>query len=358
MDRLGRVIDANLNRASEALRVLEDAARFGLESASLCGRLKAMRHRLRAAAAAVPPERLRSGRDVDGDPGREISLGSESVRADWPAVAAAAGGRLAEALRSIEELLKIEGVSLDRAAAAEIERLRYESYALAAEVERGLLAARPRQWRLCLLLTADRCELPWELVLAEAIAGGAEAVQIREKGLADRTLLQRIRRAIEIARPAGAAVVVNDRVDLALAAGADGVHLGQEDLPVARARAIAGSELLIGASTHSLEEAEAALAQGADHLGVGSIFQSGLKPKLVPAGAAYLRAFLAGHPGVPHLAIGGISPENAAIVAAAGGRGIAVSSAICGSADPRGVAERLCEALRGTPQAAGQAGAK
>jgi thiamine-phosphate pyrophosphorylase len=347
MDRLGRVIDANLNRASEGLRVLEDAARFGLESASLCGRLKSMRHRLRVAVAAVPAERLRRGRDAEGDPGRGITVPTESVRADWPAVAAAAGGRLAEALRSIEELLKVQGVAADATAASEVERLRYESYAIAAEVERGLVAMQPRQWRLCLLLTEDLCTLPWPQVLAEAIAGGADAVQIREKGLADAALLERVRRAIGIARPAGAAVVVNDRVDLALAAGADGVHLGQEDLPVSKARAIAGGELLIGASTHSLEEAEAAIAQGADGLGVGSMFATALKPSLEPTGLAFLQAFLARHPGVPHLAIGGISPANAAAVAAAGGRGVAVSSAICGASDPRGVAERLCEAIGG-----------
>lgn len=359
MDRLGRVIDANLNRASEALRVLEDAARFGLESAAICGRLKAMRHRLRGAVSVVPTERLRRGRDAEGDPGREITVASESVRTDWPAVAAAAGSRLAEALRSIEELLKLPEVAADAgAAAAEVERLRYESYTLAAAVERGLLARRPRQWRLCLLLTEALCRLPWPEVLAEAIAGGAEAVQIREKGLADAALLARIRQAIEIARPAGAAVVVNDRVDLALAAAADGVHLGQGDLPVERARAIAGGDLLIGASTHSIEESDAAIAAGADLLGVGAMFQSPLKPELAPAGIASLRAFLARHPGVPHLAIGGITPDNAGAIAAAGGRGVAVSSAICGSQDPRGVAARLCEAIASAAPGLRSAGAE
>jgi len=345
MDRIGRVLDANLNRASEALRVLEDAARFGLSSETLCGRLKALRHRLRSALGAVPRERLRSGRDVDGDPGRTVSTDSESTRADWPAVIAAAGGRLAEALRSIEEILKIRGVVESPEPAAEIERLRYDSYDLAATVERGIAARRSRPWRLCLLLTVEHCRAPWQRVLSEAIAGGADAVQVREKSRADRDLLEHLRRVIEIARPAGASVVVNDRVDLALAAGADGVHLGQGDLPIARARAIAGGELLIGASAHDLAEADAAIAAGADGLGVGAIFPSALKPGLAPSGLAFLRNLLERHPGVPHLAIGGISPENAGEVAAAGGRGVAVSSALCGSDDPRGVAERIVAAL-------------
>ena len=202
-------------------------------------------------------------------------------------------------------------------------------------------AGHARQWRLCLLLTRALCRHRWETVLEQAIAGGVDAVQVREKSMEGGALVAHARAVREICAPRGVAVIVNDRLDVALAAGADGVHLGTDDLPLRDARRIAGRLFLIGASTHSLDEARAALAAGADHCGVGAMYESGLKPGLAPSGEAYLRAFVREFPHVPHLAIGGIAPGRVAALARAGCRGVAVSSAICGADDPAAVARAI-----------------
>lgn len=344
--RVLRVIDANSNRAREALRVLEDSARFAGGLGPVAARLKFMRHRLQEALAAVPAGSRQGARDVAGDPGREVATEAEGRRADQAAVAAAAGGRLAEALRSLEECLKIEGVLGAAAgeaaeAARSIERLRYESYEVCPIVERALAARRPRQWRCCVLLTVADCRGEWKAVLRAALAGGADAVQVREKTGADGDRLAHVRRVIELARPEGAAVVVNDRVDLAVVADADAVHLGRDDLPIERARSIAGRDLLIGASAHDLAEATEAISAGADLLGIGCMFASETKPDLACAGPATLAAVLEAIPGVRHLAIGGISPGNIGTLVAAGAGGVAVGRAVTASEDPRGVVERL-----------------
>jgi thiamine-phosphate pyrophosphorylase len=205
--------------------------------------------------------------------------------------------------------------------------------------------ARGAQWRLCLLLTRGQCRLPWDAVLERAIAGGVDAVQVREKSLDDAELLAHARAVRAICAPRGVATIVNDRVDIALAAEADGVHLGTGDLPLRAARGIAGDALVIGASTHSLAEARAAIEAGADLCGVGAMYPSSLKPSLAPSGEAYLRAFLREFPLFPHLAIGGVAPGRVAALARAGCQGVAVSSAICGAEDPEAVARAIVSEL-------------
>jgi thiamine-phosphate pyrophosphorylase len=212
--------------------------------------------------------------------------------------------------------------------------------------------ARGAQWRLCLLLTRGQCRLPWDAVLERAIAGGVDAVQVREKSLDDGELLAHARAVRAICAPRGVATIVNDRVDIALAAEADGVHLGTGDLPLRDARRIAGDALVIGASTHSLAEARAAIDAGADLCGVGAMYPSSLKPSLAPSGEAYLRAFLREFPLFPHLAIGGVAPGRVAALARAGCRGVAVSSAICGAEDPEAVARAIGAELAERPGAA------
>jgi thiamine-phosphate pyrophosphorylase len=205
---------------------------------------------------------------------------------------------------------------------------------------------------VCVLLTERLCAHGWRETLAAAIAGGADCIQVREKEMPTRALADRVRAVVDAARPAGVAVVVNDRADVALACGADGVHVGQDDLSVRDVRRMAGDRLLVGVSTHSLEEARAAAEAGADVCGVGAMFATSLKPAIAPGGAAYLREYLAHFARVPHLAIGGVTPANVGELAAAGCRGVAVSSAVCGARDPAAAVRALREAL-----AAGDAGA-
>ena len=336
-----RMIDANLNRAREALRTVEDVARFAWNDAAVAEEAKALRHALQSAVAAIPPERLALARDVAGDVGTAIAGANEYARGDASSVAVAAGKRLTEALRVIEEAAK----TVDPAVARAVEALRYRASALDARATLRASLSRPRQWRLCVLVTRALCRLPWDEVVSRAIDGGADAIQVREKDMCIRELVAHARAVRAICAPRGVAVVVNDRLDVALAAGADGVHLGTDDLPVAEARRIAGASLLIGASTHSLDEARAVVDAGADHCGVGAMYASGLKPGLAPSGEGYLRAFVAEFPQTPHLAIGGIAPGRVAALARAGCRGVAISSAVCGADDPAGVARAVCAEL-------------
>lgn len=332
-----RMIDANTNRAREALRTLEDVARFAWNDRGIAEEAKSLRHALQSAIAAIPAAELAAARDVSGDIGTALEGANEYAREDLSAVAQAAGGRLSEALRVIEEAAKVLG---DAVLARAIEAVRYRSYALAAEVTLRVARTRPRQFSLCLLLTRAMCRRDWREVTRAAVDGGVDLVQVREKDLDAGELVAHVR-AVRDVIGARATLVVNDRLDVALAADADGVHLGTSDLPLREARKIAGPRFLIGASTHTLEEARAAVAAGADLCGVGAMYASALKPELTPSGEAYLRSFLAEFPCVPHLAIGGIAAGRVAALAHAGCRGIAVSSAICAADAPGDVARAL-----------------
>ncbi len=357
MTAAARMIDANANRAREALRVMEDVARFALDDSGLTADLKSLRHDLRAALERLPPGWLEAGRDTPGDVGTAITAEREHARAGVADVAIAAGKRLSEALRVIEEVGKI---TLDPSLARAVEALRYRSYELDRRLNQAVRSGQAQQWRVCVLLTESLCRHPWRDVVEAALAGGADCIQLREKDLPGRALIERAAWIIERARPAGSAVIVNDRLDVALASGADGVHVGQEDLSVAQVRAVCGRALLVGVSTHDRKEAEAAVRAGADYCGVGAMFASPLKPQRPPSGPDYLRWFIATYPAVPHLAIGGITPENLEPLLSAGVRGVAVSTAVCAAEDPgrvvaeltsaieRGGVERISEALRGS----------
>ncbi len=340
-DDVQRILDANANRAREAARVMEDAARFVLNDAKLAGDLKQFRHDFRRAVDHLPARyALELHRDTPGDVGTALSTDSETRRQSVQAVAVAAGKRLSEALRCLGEY----GKTLDGDFAGAIEALRYRGYDLETRLHRAMGAGRVSQWRLCVLLTADQCvHHDWLDVAEAAVAGGADCVQLREKQIEAGELCDRAARLIErIDRQA--AVIINDRVDVALATGADGVHLGTDDLPLDAARQLAGRSLWIGASTHSLAEAKRAVAGGADYCGVGMVFSSSTKQRR-RSGLAYVRRFVERYAHVPHLAIGGIGPDNIDQVVGNGAKGVAVSASVCGAAKPRQVARRLRRAL-------------
>jgi thiamine-phosphate pyrophosphorylase len=177
------------------------------------------------------------------------------------------------------------------------------------------------------------------------LEGGVDMVQLRDKEADDEQILRAgadFRRACDAH---GALFWINDRPDLALAAGADGVHLGQGDIPVAEAREQLGPELLIGLSTHTPEQFDAGLASGADELSVGPVLETPTKPGRLAAGLGYVR-YAAAHPGAkPWFAIGGIDLDNVREVLAVGAERIVVVRAIRDASDPRAAAAALREAL-------------
>ena len=171
--------------------------------------------------------------------------------------------------------------------------------------------------------------------LAElAIAGGADTIQFRQKEGATRVLIRMAEHMQRLCAGAGVTFIVNDRVDVAIAAGANGVHLGQEDFPIPLARKLLGEEAIIGGSASTLEEARQCLLDGADYVGFGPVFPTASKQDAAPAsGLDLLRRVVDAIP-LPIIAIGGITQENASRVAKAGVHGIAVISAVCCQKDP------------------------
>ena len=346
-----RLIDANANRAREALRVMEDAARFLLDDAEIAGELKRLRHDLAAALAAFPDAPLH--RDTPGDVGTTLTTDAEGKRAATRDVVTAAGKRLSEALRALEEVAKIPPTppthaAAERSEAAGItfEALRYRGYDLEQRLALRFAGGQARQWRLCVLLSEQLCtHHDWLDVAHAAIDAGADCLQLREKSLPGGELVQRTRALLEIARPRGVTVILNDRPDAARIAGADGVHLGQTDLPCREVRKWAGNGLLIGVSTRRLDQARTAVDDGADYCGVGPMFATTTAPeKTELAGPEYLRRYRDEVP-LPHLAIGGITPDNVAELVAAGVRGVAVSSSVCGARHPGEAVRKLLAAL-------------
>ena len=184
-----------------------------------------------------------------------------------------------------------------------------------------------------------------EVVLDAAIHGGCRMVQLREKEWPSGRLLPLAERLLTRARRAGVTFIVNDRVDLAVVLGADGVHLGQEDLPARAARTLLRPGMIVGVSTHSMAQAHAARDDGADYVAVGSMFATATKPDFELVGPALIRELRRDIP-VPMVGIGGITDKNAAEVVRAGADGVAVISAVCAAPDPAAATRRLLEAIR------------
>lgn len=181
-------------------------------------------------------------------------------------------------------------------------------------------------------------------ILDGVIAGGGRLVQFREKEWPLRRCLPLLEDLRRRAKQAGIGFVVNDRLDLALAVEADGLHLGQDDLPASVARRLLPPSMFLGVSTHSLEQARQAEREGADYVAVGAIFPTSTKPEFQLVGLDLLRK-VRGQVRAPLVAIGGITAGNAAQAIEAGADGVAVISAVCGARDPAEATRRLLERI-------------
>ncbi|MGL4465673.1 MAG: thiamine phosphate synthase, partial [Planctomycetia bacterium] len=349
VDRMdaARIVDANANRAREALRVMEDYARFVLEDRELGRTIKELRHELRDALGFLPAHWLTAARDAVGDVGATVDAADEHHRRDLPAVAVANCKRAQEALRSMEECAKLESV----AAAMKLERLRYRLYTVekrltvlgrSADLSTGPLAGRVLYW----LIDPNECAGTLDWMIAQGAAGGVGVVQLRDKRSSDRELLDVARAVRRYTREAGVLFIVNDRPDLARLVRADGVHVGQDDLPVREVRRLVGPDLLVGVSTHTIEQAREATAEGADYIGVGPVFPSKTKSFTEFPGLAFVRQ-VAEEIMTPAYCIGGVTPENTPTVVAAGGARVAVAGALSSTPEPSGVARAFRAALGG-----------
>ncbi|TKB06943.1 thiamine phosphate synthase [Desulforhopalus sp. IMCC35007] len=196
-----------------------------------------------------------------------------------------------------------------------------------------------------LYLVTDRglsCGRSLVEVVAAAIEGGVSCVQLREKNCSTRTFIEEAMALQNLLRPKSIPLIINDRIDVAMAVGADGVHLGQDDMPLGDARRILGEQVIIGISVESVADARRAAAGGADYLGVSPVFATPTKTDTAePLGLEGLRA-IRKTVDLPLVAIGGVNVQNCASVIAAGADGLAVVSAIVSAPSPQKAAEELC----------------
>ena len=342
-----RLLDANLDRAREGLRVIEDWCRFGLERPDLVSRTKDFRQRLGRCHQAS----YKLARHTATDPAAGMAHGAQAERHGAAAVVAANCGRVQEALRVLEEF----GRGLEGPLAVEAAAIRYGLYDLEVDV---LRAAAGPGWRRELL---QHCQLylvtspapNLESVVVAALEAGVRLVQYRAKAeapagggpaITDRQRLAEARALRQLCARHGALFLVNDRLDLALAVDADGVHLGQDDLPPAIARRLLGPDRLIGRSSHRLEQLHQAVADGCDYVGVGPVNATPTKPGRDPVGLDYVRQAAAESP-IPFFAIGGIDATSLEAALSAGANRVAVVRAIIEATDPGAASAALLARL-------------
>ena len=184
-----------------------------------------------------------------------------------------------------------------------------------------------------------------EDAVEQAILGGATCIQLREKAVDEEELINEAKKLIEVCHRYNVPFIINDDYEAALKCGADGVHVGIEDAPVAEIRRIAGKNFIIGATAKTIEQARLAESSGADYLGVGAVFPSPTKKNALRIAPELLKE-ICGSVSIPAVAIGGITAENVKAIAGCGQSGIAVVSALFGAEDVRAAAEKLTEASK------------
>ena len=335
--RVARLIDANLDRAREGLRVVEDWCRFGLERDDLVISLKDWRQRL----GKLHREHYKQARSTATDPAAGLDHPAQLDRHSPRQVVEANCGRVQEALRVLEEY----GRSVDAPLAAEAAAIRYGLY----DLEVTCLKAtggnnrrnRLQDCQLC-LITAP-CPDLIDRVTA-ALRSGVAMVQHRCKSGSDRSRLAEAKALAALCQDHGALLIINDRIDLALAVDADGVHLGQDDLPTGVARGLIGPDRLLGRSTHDLDQMAEANREDCDYLGLGPVNTTAVKPERPAIGAELVGQALA-ITQKPVFAIGGITQSNLSQLMAVGCRRVAVIGAIMGSNTPAESSQSLLNSL-------------
>jgi thiamine-phosphate pyrophosphorylase len=319
---LHRILDANLDRAREGLRVIEEWCRFGLNDAALTERCKHLRQLL----AKLHTTELRSARNTPGDPGTELTHPNEAIREGLDQVLQANFCRVEEALRVLEEYGKIYSADM----AASVKQMRYQIYTLETQLLAKHRHQKLKQALLYLVTSPSDHLIP---IVESALQGGVTLVQYRDKTADDLVRLGNAQKLRELCTRYNALFIVNDRIDLALAVNADGVHLGQQDLPLEMARQMLGSGRIIGRSTHSPEDLARAIAEGADYVGVGPVYETPTKAGRTAAGLDYVK-HAAQQRSVPWFAIGGIDTTNIHEVLEAGATRISVVRGIMQAEQP------------------------
>lgn len=344
-----RILDANLDRSREAIRTIEEWCRFGLENLELCDRCKQMRQTL----AQWHKEEFRHARNTSDDPATGLSHANEVSRADVRSVLRANMGRLQEALRVLEEYGKVIDPQMGEA----MKQMRYQVYILESQLlghevsDISKLRRQKLQAATLYLVTMPVDHIAE--VVESALRGGVQIVQYRQKEGEDNLRYAIAKQLCEICHQYDALFLMNDRVDIAISVGADGIHVGQTDLPVAAVRQILNAhggnaaDYIIGQSTTSPEELEISLNNQVDYVGVGPVHATPTKPNKAASGHEYV-SYAAKNLDIPWFAIGGLDEQNLGGAIAAGAKRVAVVRALMKASQPDQVAKqmrsRLCSA--------------
>jgi len=327
-----RTLDANLNRVSEGIRVIEDIFRFKYENSAMTNSLRNVRHRVRNISRMLTPLLL-NNRQVNSDPGVEISMTSNvDQRSQHTDILHANFKRVQEGLRSIEESLK----SMQKYdIAKQYEQIRFQTYSIEKQCYLATPVKRKRIFPstdiYCLTAESLSCGRKNITVVDEMIQAGIKIIQYREKEKPFGEKYQECMKIREMTQANDVTFIVNDHVDLALMTQADGVHIGQTDYPVEAVRALTGDDFIIGISTHAPEEALRAQEAGADYIGVGPIYSTKTKKDVCdPVGHTYLE-FAVKNITIPFVTIGGIKEHNLHEVVRLGATCVGIVSEITGA---------------------------
>ena len=329
-----RLLDANSNRLAEGLRTIEDYVRFLADDAELSSQLKSIRHESAAVLNLLDDGGFTSARNAGEDVGTSVQTPAEYRRQSHVDVVRAAASRCQQSMRVIEEFSK----TLNVQAAQRIEQIRYRFYDVAAAAillaDRSYRRSQMDDANLCVLIDCMADESTFIRRITALCDGGVDLIQLRDKQQTDRVILQRSVAAMDIVRSTSVRFIVNDRADLALAADADGVHVGQDELPVEVARQILGCEKIVGLSTHNLDEVRQAIQADVDYIGCGPTFAGKTKHFDTYSGVEFLaeaRQLLDQEcPALPAFAIGGVNLDNVSEVLATGFHRVAVTAAVSG----------------------------
>ncbi len=334
---IDQLIDANLDRAREGLRVIEDWCRFVIKRKDLVIMLKDFRHQL----GGQHKRKYKKARSITSDPGKGLNHPSQLDRDSSIQIVLANFARVQEALRVLEEFSRGGNNQLSTISS----KIRYEIYEIEKEVlitsEKYELKSLLKKSKLCLITRHDANLIE---IVSHAVKAGVTMVQFRSKEDEDSKKIEQAKELANICKEHNALFIVNDRVDIAIEVDADGVHLGQEDFPLASARNLLGKDKLIGLSTHSIAQIKEATRQGCDYIGIGPVFTTNSKPNKKPIGLKLLKE-AAKETYLPCFAIGGINNQNIDDVLANGVNRVAVIDAIMNSTDSSNASKQLLEKL-------------
>ena len=340
-----RIIDANFNRVGEGLRLLEEIARLLLNDAALTQQLKTMRHELIRSDYSFQQQLLQS-RNSESDVGIDIEVPGEEKERKLPVVLVANSRRVQESLRTLEELAKIPGTA-SKLDSEKFKQARFNLYTIEQKLLSKLLRHDKLKYISGLYVIADTQFLKGRHhieVASQAIRGGARVIQLRDKVQSKEKLLPVAQQLRTLCTEHDVLFIMNDYLDVALGTDADGLHLGQEDLPVKVACKLLPLGKILGCSVTTVEQAVAAQSEGADYVAVGSMYPTSSKETAVVVGLERLHQVRQAV-SLPLVAIGGITKDNASEVMAAGADSVAVISAVLGAESPEEAVRQIVDIL-------------